>query len=89
MLYCRKNRERSECCTVERIKNGVSVVYTVERIENGVSVVYTVERTENGVSVVYTVERTENGVSVVLSQNAAFSTKSREHISNPEKYTTK
>ena len=48
MLYCRKNRERSECCTVERIENGVSVVYTVERIENGVSVV----RIENGVSVV-------------------------------------
>ena len=59
MLYCRKNGERSECCTVERIENGVSVVYTVERIENGVSVV--------------TVERIENGVSVVLSQNAAFS----------------
>ena len=58
MLYCRKNRKRSECCTVERIENGVSVV-TVERIENGVSVV--------------TVERIENGVSVVLSQNAAFS----------------
>ena len=48
MLYCRKNRERSESCTVERIENGVSVVYTVERIENGVSVV----RIENGVSVV-------------------------------------
>ena len=61
MLYCRKNRKRSECCIYCRKNKEWSECCTVERIENGVSVV--------------TVERIENGVSVVLSQNAAFSHK--------------